>query len=145
MLSENGEILSFFCYFFKGLFQFHAQHLGTLESFWKFYIPEHDLYVPFLVVCTANEPSITFDRSHVQFKPILLYHQTDETVYLVNSEPNTALTFEFDEASRHLAGNNNSLLVSPMTGVIQPNSRQAISLDFTAQCQDQLNFSLLCR
>ena len=45
-----------------------------------------------------------------------------ETVYMVNNEP-TAYKFFFDKKSCHCDGHSGQLVVEPMTGTIQPNTK----------------------
>ena len=45
-----------------------------------------------------------------------------ETVYLVNNE-STAYKFYFDEKSCHCDGHSGQLVVEPMTGTIQSNTK----------------------
>ncbi len=45
-----------------------------------------------------------------------------DTVYLVSNEP-TPYKFSFDEKSCHCDGHSGQLVVEPMTGTIQPNTK----------------------
>ena len=53
-----------------------------------------------------------------------------ETVYLVNNEP-TAYRFSIVEKSCHCDGHAGQLVVEPMSGIIQPNTRYSV---YTCTC-----------
>ena len=73
---------NFICHTLKGvispgkkyevIFEYQVETLDLVESFWLFTIPEQNVSVPFLLVGYASEPSVTFDRSHINFKQLLL-------------------------------------------------------------------------
>jgi hydrocephalus-inducing protein len=46
--------------------------LDLVESFWRFIIPDQNISVPFLLVGKAREPDIAMDRSHMNFKALLI-------------------------------------------------------------------------
>ena len=58
--------------FFQVSFEFTSQELTLVESFWRFHIPEQNISVPFLLVGQAREPDISMDRSHMNFKALLI-------------------------------------------------------------------------
>lgn len=58
--------------YFQILFEFVSSSLNLTESFWKFEIPEQNIVLPFLLVGQANDPSIAFDRSHLNFRCVLI-------------------------------------------------------------------------
>ena len=43
-----------------------------IGSFWTFSIPEQNINIPFLLVGKEREPDITMDRSHMNFKALLI-------------------------------------------------------------------------
>ena len=57
---------------FQVCFEFVSSTLGHVESFWNFLIPELNIAVPFLLVGHTQDPSITLDRSHLNFKSLLI-------------------------------------------------------------------------
>lgn len=57
---------------FQVSFEFTSQELTLVESFWRFHIPEQNISVPFLLVGQAREPDISMDRSHMNFKALLI-------------------------------------------------------------------------
>ena len=46
--------------------------LDLVESFWRFIITDQNISVPFLLVGKAREPDIAMDRSHMNFKALLI-------------------------------------------------------------------------
>ena len=57
---------------FQVAFEYSASQLEIIESFWTFSIPEQNITIPFLLVGKAREPDITMDRSHMNFKALLI-------------------------------------------------------------------------
>ena len=53
-------------------FEFVSSQIGIVESFWRFLIPELNISVPFLLVGNTADPQITLDRSHLNFKSLLI-------------------------------------------------------------------------
>jgi len=96
--------------------------LGTSESFWKFIIPDQNISVPFLLVGETVDPAIHFDRSHLNFKALLIGHEACETVYLVNNE-DQPFNFAFEDSSFFSAGHKDRLKVLPATGSVPPMSK----------------------
>ena len=103
-------------------FDFMPHSLGITESFWIFRIPEQNISVPFLLVGETKDPAVMFDRSHLNFKALLIGHEAVETVYMVNNE-SQPFNFNFEESSFFSAGYKDRLRVQPTSGVIQPQSR----------------------
>ena len=58
--------------FLQVAFEYSANQLDVVESFWTFSIPEQNITIPFLLVGKAREPDITMDRSHMNFKALLI-------------------------------------------------------------------------
>ena len=53
-------------------FEFKSSSLDLIESFWQFEIAEQNISVPFLLVGQTRDPSVAFDRSHVNFRSVLI-------------------------------------------------------------------------
>ena len=53
-------------------FEFIASSLDLVESLWTFEIAEQHVCVPFLLVGQSHDPAVTFDRSHVNFRSVLI-------------------------------------------------------------------------
>ncbi len=108
---------------------------------WVFSIPSICLSHSFLLAGHTDEPSVHLDRAYLTFKAMLIgesihsllregVHATHliigskmkDTVYLVSNEP-TPYKFSFDEKSCHCDGHSGQLVVEPMIGTIQPNTK----------------------
>ena len=57
---------------FEVVFDYLSDESQLVESFWRFYIVEHNISVPFLLVGQSKEPAISLDRSHLNFRELLL-------------------------------------------------------------------------
>ena len=53
-------------------FEYISNHLDLRESFWRFFIQEHNISLPFLLVGHTTEPVVSLDRSHLNFREILI-------------------------------------------------------------------------
>ena len=53
-------------------FEFSSSSLDLVESFWTFEIIAQNISVPFLLVGQTHDAVIAFDRSHINFKTILV-------------------------------------------------------------------------
>jgi len=53
-------------------FDFVASSLDLVESLWTYEIAEQNVSVPFLLVGQSHDPAVTFDRSHVNFRSVLV-------------------------------------------------------------------------
>jgi len=53
-------------------FEFKSSSLDLVESFWQFEIAEQNVAVPFLLVGQTRDPAIAFDRSHLNFRSVLI-------------------------------------------------------------------------
>ncbi|XP_013405663.1 hydrocephalus-inducing protein [Lingula anatina] len=124
-------------------FDFIPNELDVVESFWRFIIPEHSISIPFLLAGFTKEPSISLDRSHLNYKALLIGHEAIETVYMLNNE-DTAFKFDFVEESCHSAGYASHLRVEPMSGWIQPGDRLPVNLFFTPTNDKEVNFNVIC-
>jgi len=54
------------------VFEYVSDSLNLIESFWRFFVPEHNISVPFVLVGHTFEPALSFDRSHINFREMLL-------------------------------------------------------------------------
>nr|XP_006823299.1 PREDICTED: hydrocephalus-inducing protein homolog [Saccoglossus kowalevskii] len=122
-------------------FAYIPNQLGIVESFWRFSIPEQNISVPFLLVGNTREPAISTDRSHINFKSLLLGHRARETVCLINNE---SLAFEYEilESSCHSEGFASHLDVTPLKAIVPPNSRLPIDIYFAPVVEKEVNFNL---
>jgi hydrocephalus-inducing protein len=53
-------------------FEYISNDLDLTESFWRFFIQEHNISLPFLLVGHTTEPAVSLDRSHFNFREILV-------------------------------------------------------------------------
>ena len=53
-------------------FEFVASSLELVESSWTFEIAEQNVSVPFLLVGQSHDPAVFFDRSHINFRSVLI-------------------------------------------------------------------------
>ncbi|XP_066494024.1 hydrocephalus-inducing protein-like [Tiliqua scincoides] len=150
---EGKENPAFICFTERGqlrpekvvevLFEFIPQHLDTTESFWTFTIPEHNISVPFLLVGHTADPAVSLDRTHLNFRSLLIGHEVRESVNIINDE-DKAFSFAFREGSRFSEGRINYLKVQPMEGSIPPCSRIPINIFFMPTLEGDVNFNLIC-
>ena len=55
------------------VFEFTSpQSLELLESFWRFLVPQQNISLPFLLVGHSRDPNVAFERSHLNFKALLI-------------------------------------------------------------------------
>ncbi|XP_063801928.1 hydrocephalus-inducing protein homolog isoform X2 [Pseudophryne corroboree] len=124
-------------------FEFIPQVLDITESFWSFTIPEQNISVPFLLVGKALEPSVSLDRSHLNFRSLLIGQEAQESVFLINNE-NKSLSFAIRECSRFSEGHIHSVTVNPMDGTIPPLGRIPISVHLKPSMIGEVNINLIC-
>ncbi|KAM6946364.1 hydrocephalus-inducing protein homolog [Aplochiton taeniatus] len=134
-------------------FEFVAQCLELVESFWTFLIPERSLSMPFLLAGSANEPLVYLDRAHLNMGALLVGRRTEQTVYLVNSEER-AFSFSVVETSRQSETFRTTLTLEPSQGTVAPReqpsqgtvaprSRLPVVLWFTPSQEGVVNFNLV--
>ncbi|CAB3998552.1 Hypothetical predicted protein [Paramuricea clavata] len=125
-------------------FEYISNNLDLTESFWRFFIQEHNISLPFLLVGHTTEPVVSLDRSHFNFREILIGFPAEQTVYLVNEEEK-AFSFSFNEDSCYAEAHAAQLFVEPMSGSIPAKSRVPIILRFTPTAQKEVNFNVVCK
>lgn len=69
-LTPEGTVLSGKKY--EMVFEYVSDSLDLVESFWRFFVPEYNISIPFVMVGHTFEPALSFDRSHINFREILL-------------------------------------------------------------------------
>lgn len=126
------------------MFDFVSSSLETLESLWRFSIPRLNISIPFLLVGHTKEPSVSMDRSSVNFRSMLVHHTLQETVHLINNE-STPFHFALDETSCRADEHSARMVVEPMSGTVQPHSQIPISVTFTPLLEQEYNFNIQCR
>ncbi|ELT89592.1 hypothetical protein CAPTEDRAFT_222082 [Capitella teleta] len=124
-------------------FEFVSSEQTLVESFWKFVIPELNIVIPFLVVGNTLDPGVSLDRSHLNFKSLLIGHEAVESVSILNDEP-VPLQFSFVESSCHAPGHSSALSVHPSSGTVPAKSSFPVDIHFTPQSDQEVNFNLMC-
>ena len=125
-------------------FEFLSQSIGTVESFWKFSIPKHDVETLFLFVGVVKEPHIYFLTNHINMSPSLVGATSCETLQLVNHE-DSPFGFHFVPDSLYSEGRLNSLCVEPSAGTIQARSEIGIKILFIGKKKGKVMFNLECK
>lgn len=125
------------------IFEFTPQQLELQEMFWRFQIPHFQVNQLFLFVGTTTEPRVLLDRGSVNFNTLLIGTKASQSIALVNHE-HIPFNFVFDKASLDFANETPALLVHPLSGVIPPNSRCNIDIEFVPTEEKTYNFNLSC-
>ncbi|XP_067853715.1 hydrocephalus-inducing protein homolog [Heptranchias perlo] len=124
-------------------FEFVPQQLDITESFWSFRVPELSITVPFLLCGNTTEPAVSLDRSHINFKFVLLGHNAHETAYIINNEA-SPVSFHFREDTLRSEGYASKFIVEPMEGIALPHSSMPIAFSFTPTVEGKVNFNVVC-
>ncbi|NXU58594.1 HYDIN protein, partial [Turnix velox] len=148
-----SEQLAFFCLTSRGQiepekkaemkFEFIPQRLGITESFWVFAIPEKSISVSFLLVGNTTDPLVILDRSYLNFHLLLVGHEVQQTIHMINSEKE-AFSFAFRESSLFSEACNASMKIEPQEGSIAPLSRIPITVFLTPTLEGEVVFNLKC-
>lgn len=90
------------------------------------------------------EPNVFFDVGKVNFGPLLLGGKNKEIVHLKNLET-VPMSFNFErESVKGELDYADSLSVSPMSGVIPPQSDIPLEIIFAPKVETSFNYNLLC-
>nr|XP_046249402.1 hydrocephalus-inducing protein homolog [Scatophagus argus] len=125
-------------------FEYVAEQMDVVESFWSFVIETLSLSVPFLCVGTTREPLVYLDRPHVDFGEPLVGRKVEKTVDLVNGEEEP-FHFSVLQSSLLCDDQQSSLILQPMTGTIAPKNRLPLSVSFTPCREGYVSFRLVLR
>lgn len=125
------------------IFEFIPQQLELQEMFWCFSIPHFQISQLFLFVGKTTEPRVTLDRGSVNFNTLLIGTKTLQSISIVNME-HIPFNFVVDKTSLDAAGEPPALNVYPLSGVIPPNSRTSIDIEFIPIEEKSYNFNLNC-
>ncbi|KAF1774057.1 Abnormal spindle-like microcephaly-associated protein, ASH domain [Phytophthora cactorum] len=125
------------------IFEFTPQQLELQEMFWYFKITHFQVSQLFLFVGTTTEPRVALDRGSVNFNTLMIGTKTSQSISLVNQE-HIPFNFVFDKTSLDFAREVPALVVHPLSGVIPPNSRTAIEIEFIPTEEKSYNFNLNC-
>lgn len=125
------------------IFEFTPQQLELQEMFWHFRIPHFQVSQLFLFVGTTVEPRVTLDRGSVNFNTLLIGSKATQSVALINHE-HIPFNFVLDKSSLDFAGETPALIVHPLSGVIAPNSRAIVEIEFIPTEEKAYNFNINC-
>lgn len=125
------------------IFEFTPQHLELQEMFWYFRIPHFQVDQLFLFVGTTVEPRVTLDRGSINFNTLLIGSKATQTVALINYE-HIPFNFVLDKSSLDFSGETPALVIHPLNGVIAPNSRTTIDIEFIPTEEKSYNFNINC-
>ncbi|KAM9376113.1 hydrocephalus-inducing protein-like [Pholidichthys leucotaenia] len=128
----------------KVCFEYVAEQLDAVESFWSFVIETTSVSVPLLCVGTAREPLIYLNTPHLDFSELVVGHQVEKTVELVNGEMEP-LNFSVIQSSLICVDQQLSLILRPMTGTVAPKDRLPLSVFFTPSHEGYASFKVALR
>ncbi|XP_041964608.1 hydrocephalus-inducing protein homolog isoform X2 [Alosa sapidissima] len=123
------------------IFDFCAVALELVESFWTFQIPERNISVPFLLVGTARDPVVYFDRAHLNMGCLLIGRTVQHTLNLVNKEKEP-FQFAVQESSCYSEGFVEQLQVEPMQGTVSANDKLPVVVTFRPSQAGEVAFNL---
>jgi hydrocephalus-inducing protein len=118
---------------------------AIVESFWRFRIAKLDLAVPFLLLGRVSEPRVLISKSHISLGELLVGHTVERTFELINQESDKRVQYAFDADSCYAEGRADVLLVSPLSGTLEPRSSAIITVRFQAKQPRSSVFNLKCR
>jgi len=92
----------------------------------------------------VKEPRVGMDRPNINFSRLLLGAKARETVKIVNKE-HLPFSFVFSQAHLEVAEGLPNLTISPMPGVVGPNSSFPVEVAFSPAEEKPYNFNVLCQ
>ncbi|TRY66381.1 hypothetical protein DNTS_003349 [Danionella cerebrum] len=125
----------------KVSFEYQVLSLDLVESCWTFFISEHNLSLPFLLVGSAREPVVYIDRPHINMGTLLIGCQSNQTIYLVNKEEEP-FKFMVQESSCYSDGYQEMLVLEPKEGTVPPRDRIPLILRITPTREGEVEFNL---
>jgi len=129
---------------FEMVFEYTPDNVGEHESFWNFKIPVEDIVQPFMIVGHVVEPIVLFEAGKINFGPLLLGGKNKETINLINQE-HLPFSFYFNKESvKENPDYGDSLIVSPLSGTIPPQSQIPIEVLFKPKYEMSYNYNLIC-
>jgi hydrocephalus-inducing protein len=126
---------------YEMVFEFTPETLKLRESVWTLKItgPRSTTAIPFLLVGHASEPSVYFDSTRLQFGQVIVGAKTKKIINMENRET-VPYPFQFDKLPPNAA-----LSVSPMSGVVSPNSSLPVEITFAPAAEETFNYTLVCK
>ena len=131
------------------VFEYTPDDVAVAESFYKFRIQGTSVDELFLFTGSVVEPVVAFDRQRLDFGAQLLGGLCSDTIHIVNDEQ-LPFSFSFDSMSMSGAGDifpgfrRPVLEILPMSGLVPPNGRIPIVVNFSPAEEKFHNFNLLC-
>uniref|UniRef100_A0A3P8U8F5 HYDIN axonemal central pair apparatus protein n=1 Tax=Amphiprion percula TaxID=161767 RepID=A0A3P8U8F5_AMPPE len=125
-------------------FEYVAEQLDVVESFWSFVIESLSVSVPFLCVGTTREPLVYLDRPHLDFGELHVGHKAEQSVDVVNGEEEP-FNFTVLQSSLLCEDQQSNLSVQPMTGTVASKDRLPLSVSFTPSLEGNVSFRLVVR
>jgi hydrocephalus-inducing protein len=90
------------------------------------------------------EPKVMFDVPRLNFNPLLLNAKSVEKIKLLNKD-HIPIAFNFsNESVKGEPRYQDSLHVTPMSGVVGPNSSCEVSITFKPRTETSYNYNLIC-
>jgi hydrocephalus-inducing protein len=129
---------------FEMIFEYSPENVGEHESYWLFKVPSEKIVQHFMVVGRVVEPNVLFESGKIKFGPLLLEGKNREVVNMINQEQ---IPFSFSFSKESVRGSTeygDSLKVSPMTGVVPPQSQIPIEIVFGPKFELTYNYNLIC-
>eukprot|EP00930_Biecheleria_cincta_P015308 TRINITY_DN12810_c0_g1_i1.p1 TRINITY_DN12810_c0_g1~~TRINITY_DN12810_c0_g1_i1.p1 ORF type:complete len:5041 (+),score=1000.88 TRINITY_DN12810_c0_g1_i1:126-15248(+) len=140
-LTKKGTILP--SKKFEMSFEFSPQSSKTKESFWSFVLLGPKVEENFLLAGIVEEPRIGMDKPCINFGERLLQGVASETVQLVNKE-HIPFSWSIDPATFQEEGELQALSISPVSGVVGPDSSVTITVSFKPLEERPFNFNVAC-
>ncbi|XP_074533739.1 hydrocephalus-inducing protein homolog [Halichoeres trimaculatus] len=125
-------------------FEYVAEQLDVVESFWSFVIETLSLSVPFLCVGTAREPTVYLNRPYFDFGELLVGRKVEQTVFLVNGEEEP-FHFSVMQSSLVCDDQESTLVLQPMMGTLAPKDRLPLSVTFSPTREGCVSFRLVLK
>ena len=120
-------------------FQLNPEDCDLHESFFNFHIPKHNIAYPFLIVGCVVESEVGFDKLFVNFGPLIVGRSSINGVNIEN-HTDSPFAWSMDKSAQQIL--ENTLEVTPMTGVVQAHSKMPIKLVFKPQVEKLYSLTL---
>ncbi len=121
------------------VFEFTPRFDKLVESVWKFKIPDQGIEISVLIVGRIAEPDVTLDRTHINFKHLLLGTRKRDVIYLVNNENMPfAFNINFEQDTKSLP----VLDIKPASGVVPAEGRLPLNIMFRPRAEVEYNFNV---
>ena len=110
-----------------------------------FLIPGHKIKHNFLFKAKVLQPKIFFSKAKLDFGPLLLKAKGKEMITIKNLD-NVPYRFNFLKSSIKgpFQSHYNSLIISPISGAIAPQSEIPVSINLLPKLETNYNYNLIC-